>query len=209
MRLRNVKGAKEIIDNSPYIIKNPNDYRGNYQKIFENNNPIHIEIGMGKGDFIIENAKKYPNINFIGIEKFDSVIVRAVQKLENEEIPNLKLIKIDANEIDDAFDKEISVIYLNFSDPWPKARHAKRRLSSEIFLNKYDSVFIDKKRIIMKTDNRKLFEYSIKSFTDYGYKIEDISLNLYEDDIKNNIPTEYETRFHNRGCLIYKVDVSK
>lgn len=209
MRLRNVKGAKEIIDNSPYIIKNPNDYRGNYQKIFENNNPIHIEIGMGKGDFIIENAKKYPNINFIGIEKFDSVIVRAVQKLENEEIPNLKLIKIDANEIDDVFDKEISVIYLNFSDPWPKARHAKRRLSSEIFLNKYDSVFIDKRRIIMKTDNRKLFEYSIKSFTDYGYKIEDISLNLYEDDIKNNIPTEYETRFHNRGCLIYKVDVSK
>ena len=164
---------------------------------------------MGKGDFIIENAKKYPNINFIGIEKFDSVIVRAVQKLENEEIPNLKLIKIDANEIDDIFDKEISVIYLNFSDPWPKARHAKRRLSSEIFLNKYDSVFIDKKRIIMKTDNRKLFEYSIKSFTDYGYKIEDISLNLYEDDIKNNVPTEYETRFHNRGCLIYKVDVSK
>lgn len=209
MRLRNVKGAKEIIDNSPYIIKNPIDYKGDYQKIFENNNPIHIEIGMGKGDFIIENAKKYPNINFIGIEKFDSVIVRAVQKLENEEIPNLKLIKIDANEIDDIFDKEISVIYLNFSDPWPKARHAKRRLSSEIFLNKYDSVFIDKKRIIMKTDNRKLFEYSIKSFTDYGYKIEDISLNLYEDDIKNNIPTEYETRFHNRGCLIYKVDVSK
>lgn len=209
MRLRNVKGAKEIIDNSSYIIKNPNDYKGDYQKIFENNNPIHIEIGMGKGDFIIENAKKYPNINFIGIEKFDSVIVRAVQKLENEEIPNLKLIKIDANEIDDVFDKEISVIYLNFSDPWPKARHAKRRLSSEIFLNKYDSVFIDKKRIIMKTDNRKLFEYSIKSFTDYGYKIEDISLNLYEDDIKNNVPTEYETRFHNRGCLIYKVDVSK
>ena len=209
MRLRNVKGAKEIIDNSSYIIKNPIDYKGDYQKIFENNNPIHIEIGMGKGDFIIENAKKYPNINFIGIEKFDSVIVRAVQKLENEEIPNLKLIKIDANEIDDVFDKEISVIYLNFSDPWPKARHAKRRLSSEIFLNKYDSVFIDKNRIIMKTDNRKLFEYSIKSFTDYGYKIEDISLNLYEDDIKNNIPTEYETRFHNRGCLIYKVDVSK
>lgn len=209
MRLRNVKGAKEIIDNSSYIIKNPIDYKGDYQKIFENNNPIHIEIGMGKGDFIIENAKKYPNINFIGIEKFDSVIVRAVQKLENEEIPNLKLIKIDANEIDDVFDKEISVIYLNFSDPWPKARHAKRRLSSEIFLNKYDSVFIDKKRIIMKTDNRKLFEYSIKSFTDYGYKIEDISLNLYEDDIKNNVPTEYETRFHNRGCLIYKVDISK
>ena len=209
MRLRNVPGSREAIAESEYTINEPELNKGKWKEIFGNDNPIRIEIGMGKGDFIIENAKKYPNINFIGIEKFDSVIVRAVQKLENEEIPNLKLIKIDANEIDDVFDKEISVIYLNFSDPWPKARHAKRRLSSEIFLDKYDSVFIDKKRIIMKTDNRKLFEYSIKSFTDYGYKIEDISLNLYEDDIKNNVPTEYETRFHNRGCLIYKVDVSK
>ena len=204
MRLRNVKGAKEIIDNSSYIIKNPIDYKGDYQKIFENNNPIHIEIGMGKGDFIIENAKKYPNINFIGIEKFDSVIVRAVQKLENEEIPNLKLIKIDANEIDDVFDKEISVIYLNFSDPWPKARHAKRRLSSEIFLNKYDSVFIDKKRIIMKTDNRKLFEYSVVSFSRYGYVIEQISTDLHKDE-ENIITTEYEDKFVKLGLPIYKV----
>lgn len=209
MRLRNVTGAKEIIENSSYIILNPKEYRGKYKNLFGNNNPIYIEIGMGKGDFIIENAKRNPSINFIGIEKFDSVMVRAVQKLEDTNIPNLKLIKIDALEISEVFDKEISLIYLNFSDPWPKARHAKRRLSSEIFLQKYDLIFKNKKSIVMKTDNRGLFEYSIKSFTDYGYKINDISLNLYEDDIKNNIPTEYETRFHNRGCLIYKVEVEK
>lgn len=209
MRLRNVTGAKEIIENSSYIIGNPKEYRGKYKNLFGNNNPIYIEIGMGKGDFIIENAKRNPSINFIGIEKFDSVMVRAVQKLEDTNIPNLKLIKIDALEISEVFDKEISLIYLNFSDPWPKARHAKRRLSSEIFLQKYDLIFKNKKSIVMKTDNRGLFEYSIKSFTDYGYKINDISLNLYEDDIKNNIPTEYETRFHNRGCLIYKVEVEK
>lgn len=209
MRLRNVTGAKEIIENSSYIIGNPKEYRGKYKNLFGNNNPIYIEIGMGKGDFIIENAKRNPSINFIGIEKFDSVMVRAVQKLEDTNIPNLKLIKIDALEISEVFDKEISLIYLNFSDPWPKARHAKRRLSSEIFLQKYDLIFKNKKNIVMKTDNRGLFEYSIKSFTDYGYKINDISLNLYEDDIKNNIPTEYETRFHNRGCLIYKVEVEK
>lgn len=209
MRLRNVTGAKEIIENSSYIILNPKEYRGKYKNLFGNNNPIYIEIGMGKGDFIIENAKRNPSINFIGIEKFDSVMVRAVQKLEDTNIPNLKLIKIDALEISEVFDREISLIYLNFSDPWPKVRHAKRRLSSEIFLQKYDLIFKNKKSIVMKTDNRGLFEYSIKSFTDYGYKINDISLNLYEDDIKNNIPTEYETRFHNRGCLIYKVEVEK
>lgn len=209
MRLRNVVGAKDIIENSSYIIDNPKEYKGKYQELFNNNHPIYIEIGMGKGDFIIENAIKYPNINFVGIEKFDSVMVRAIQKLENKKIPNLKLIKIDAIEINEIFNKEVSVLYLNFSDPWPKARHEKRRLSSIGFLKKYDLIFKGRKNIIMKTDNRGLFEFSIKSFTDYGYKINDISLNLYEDDIKNNISTEYETRFHERGCLIYKIDVQK
>lgn len=209
MRLKKVKGAQEKIDKSKYIIKNPKDYKGKYNELFNNDNKIEIEIGMGKGNFIIGKALKNPDINYIGIEKFDSVMVRAVEKLEDMEIKNLKLIKIDAEEIEEIFDKEVSTIYLNFSDPWPKKRHIKRRLSSDNFLKKYDGLFKSEKRIIMKTDNRKLFEYSIKSFTDYGYKIEDISLNLYEDDIKNNIPTEYETRFHNRGCLIYKVDVSK
>lgn len=209
MRLKHVKNATEIIEGSSYIIDHPEKYRGKYHQLFHNDHPIYIEIGMGKGDFIIENAKRNPNINFIGIEKFDSVIVRAVQKLENQIIPNLKLVKIDALKINEIFHKEISLIYLNFSDPWPKLRHEKRRLSSKIFLEKYEDIFENGNNIIMKTDNRPLFEFSIKSFTDYGYKIKDISLNLYEDDLKDNIPTEYETRFRELGCIIYKIEVEK
>ena len=143
------------------------------------------------------------------IEKYDSVIVRAVQKLEQLELPNLRLIRCDANYIEEIFEKEINTIYLNFSDPWPKARHERRRLTSQEFLKKYDSLFKDKKIIIQKTDNRNLFEFSIKSFTDYGYKIDMISLNLHEDDFIENIETEYEQKFVSRGSLIYKVEVSK
>lgn len=209
MRLKCVKGASSIIEKSPYLIINPKQYQGKYQKLFNNSNPIYIEVGMGKGKFIIENAKRYPNINFIGIEKYDSVIVRAIQKLEDIELPNLKLIRMDANLIDEVFLKEIDLIYLNFSDPWPKARHYKRRLSSHEFLNKYDSIFKDKKHIIMKTDNRKLFEFSLMSFTSYGYGINNISLDLYKDDIKENISTEYEERFNSKGFPIYMVDVDK
>lgn len=209
MRLRNVKGSDEIIKQSPYIIKQPEKQKGKYHLLFKKNNPIYIEIGMGKGDFLIKNALMYPNINFIGIEKFDSVIVRAVQKLEEQEIPNLKLIKCDACIIDQIFDHEIDLIYLNFSDPWPKNKHEKRRLTSINFLKKYDLIFRSIKKIIMKTDNRQLFEFSIKSLTDYGYHIDDLSLNLYEDNIKDNIPSEYENRFHNRGDIIYKIEVSK
>lgn len=209
MRLKCVKGAKERVESSPYLILNPLEYKGKYQKLFNNNNPIYIEIGMGKGNFIIENAKKYPDINFIGIEKYDSVIVRAIEKLEELEIPNLKLIRMDANNINDVFDKEIDLIYLNFSDPWPKARHEKRRLSSHEFLKKYDLIFKKDKKIIMKTDNRKLFEFSIMSYTSYGYKINEISLDLYKDDISLNIPTEYEMKFNELGFPIYKIDVEK
>ena len=209
MRLKHVKGASEAIDKCPYMIHDIKEHKGNFNKIFGNNNPIHIEIGMGKGNFIIENAKRYPEINFIGIEKYDSVLVRAVQKLEELELPNLKLIRCDANYISDIFDKEISVIYLNFSDPWPKARHERRRLTSSNFLEKYDGIFIDKKVIIQKTDNRNLFEFSVKSFTDYGYKIDNLSLNLHEDTHIENIETEYEEKFVSRGSLIYKVEVSK
>lgn len=209
MRLRKVKNAQNIINESQYIIKEPENYKGNYKAIFKNDNPIHIEVGMGKGDFIIENALKNPNINFIGIEKFDSVMVRAVQKLEEYNIPNLKLIKIDALDIDNIFDKEISCLYLNFSDPWPKKRHTNRRLTSEVFLSKYDLIFKDIDRIVMKTDNRHLFEYSIKSFTDYGYKINDISLDLHSDDKLDNIETEYEKKFVSRGMVIYYIEVIK
>lgn len=209
MRLRNVKGAKEIIESSNYVVLNYKYYKGKYNKLFNNENPIYVEIGMGKGKFIVENAIKYPDINFIGIEKYDSVVVRAVQKLENYDIPNLKIVRMDALEIEEVFDKEISKIFLNFSDPWPKDRHTHRRLSSEKFLNKYDLIFKDAKNIIMKTDNRKLFEYSLKSFVSYGYKINDISLDLHNDNYKDNIMTEYETKFVSRGNQIYMVDVTK
>lgn len=204
MRLRNVKNKEEILNNCNCLC---NDY-----KKFENftdDKPIHIEIGMGKGNFIIEMAHKYPNINFIGIEKYDSVIVRAVQKLGDEYLPNLKLIKMDASKLNEVFDHNIDTIYLNFSDPWPKERHLKRRLSHEEFLKKYDYVFKDSKHIIMKTDNRKLFEFSIKSFVDYGYSICNISLDLHKDDYPDNVQTEYEIKFSNNGFPIYMIEVFK
>ena len=169
MRLKNIKGAKDKINKSPYIVQNPEDYKGKYQTLFKNNNKIHLEIGMGKGDFIINMAKKYPNINFIG---------------------------------------KIDTIYLNFSDPWPKNRHEDRRLTSRKFLERYDNIFKNKKHIIQKTDNRKLFEFSIKSFTDYNYKIKNISLNLHDDDI-DNVETEYEKRFISLGFPIYMIEVEK
>ena len=208
MRLRNVKGATDVIEQSDYVIKNYKELKGKYKSIFNNDNPICIEIGMGKGNFIIGMAKMYPNINFIGIEKYDSVMVRAIEKL-NPEIPNLKLIRMDATDIEEVFLKEIDTIYLNFSDPWPKNRHEHRRLTSEAFLKRYDSIFKAGKHIIMKTDNRKLFEYSIISFTNYGYKIKEISLDMYNDDIKNNIQTEYEKKFRDKGMPIYKIEVYK
>ena len=208
MRLKNVKNAKEKVAKSEYIIEKPEEYKGNYKKVFKNENDIHLEIGMGKGNFIITMAKKYPDINFIGIEMFDSVIVRAVEKLESEEINNLKLIKFDATNIEDIFQNEISTIYLNFSDPWPKNRHEKRRLTSDRFLNKYEKIFKEKCHIIQKTDNRKLFEFSLMSYVNYGYKIKEISLDLNKDE-KENVQTEYEEKFTNLGYPIYMVEVDK
>lgn len=209
MRLKNVRGAKEIIENSKYVIKNPVDYKGKFQNLFENNNKIQIEIGMGKGDFIIGKALQNPNINYIGIEKFDSVIVRAIQKLDELDLPNLKLIRMDALEIDNIFEKEVDILYLNFSDPWPKNRHEHRRLTSKIFLDKYNNIFKENPCIIQKTDNRKLFEYSLISYVENGYKIDEISLDLYNDDVKDNIATEYEKRFVSLGQKIYMVKVSR
>lgn len=208
MRLKHVKGANEQIELSSYIIKNPKEYKGKYNNLFNNNNPIYIEIGMGKGDFIINNAIKYPNINFIGIERYDSVIVRAIQKLENKKIDNLRLIRMNAIMIEDIFDKEIDRIYLNFSDPWPKDRHEKRRLTSFNYLEKYEKI-VKNNNIVMKTDNRKLFEYSVISFINYGYKIKEINLDLHKDDIKDNIETEYEHKYSSKGFPIYKIDVYK
>ena len=209
MRLKKVPGALERIEASDYVIKDGKEYFEKYETLFEKKQPIHIEIGMGKGKFITEMAQLHPEINYIGIEKFDSVLIRALEKQEEMELSNLKLMRLDAEMIDEVFNHEIDRIYLNFSDPWPKKRHAKRRLTSKEFLKAYDSIFKTTKEIIMKTDNRKLFEYSMMSFTNYGYQIEEISLNLYDDDIKENVATEYETKFHNLGYPIYRIVVKK
>ena len=210
MRRRNVKNSKQRVENHPeLVILNPKDYKGKWLSLFSNNNPIYLEIGMGKGKFLLEHAKTNPNINYIGIEKFDSVIVRSIQKLEELDLPNLKLIRMDALEIDKVFDNEIDILYLNFSDPWPKSRHSSRRLTSKIFLDKYENIFKGNPCIIQKTDNRKLFEYSLISYVENNYKIDEISLDLYKDDIKDNIATEYEKRFVSLGERIYMVKVSR
>ncbi len=203
MRLKNVKGAKERINASNYTIKDSKEHKGKYFEIFKNEAPIHVEIGTGKGDFLIAMAIKNPNINFIGIEKYDSVLVRAVEKVDLLDLKNIYFMREDAFEIDDIFDHEIDEIYLNFSDPWPKERHAKRRLTSPIFLKKYEQIFKDRKIIQMKTDNRYLFEYSLTSLTNNNYKIEKISLDLHNDD-DDNIETEYEKKFVKMGKIIYK-----
>ena len=208
MRQRNVKNKQEIMDNSSYFIDNPKDYINKWNKLFGNNNSIHVEIGTGKGQFIINKAIKYPNINFIGIEKFDSIIARCLQKIPDD-IPNLKIVRANALEIEEIFNKEIDTLYLNFSDPWPKKRWYKRRLTSDIFLKKYDFIFKKNKHIIQKTDNRDLFEYSILSYSNYGYLIKDISLDLHNSGIEDNIETEYEEKFSSKGNNIYYVEVEK
>lgn len=207
MRLKNVKGASQRIASSKIIVQNPSEFKGKYKELFDNNHPIHIEIGSGKGDFIIGMALKNPDINYIGIEKYDSVIVKILDKVDS--IDNLKLIRMDAVNITDVFDHEIEKIYLNFSDPWPKNRHEHRRLTSHNFLEKYDSIFKDTKTIIQKTDNRKFFEYSIMTYVEYDYKIEKLSLNLYQDDLTDNVASEYEKKFVAKNVNIYKIEVFK
>lgn len=211
MRLRNVKNKEEILDNSEILIKDPEKYIGKWQSLFKNDNPIYIEIGMGKGGFILENALRYPDINFIGIERFDSILARAIQKIEGrEEIPkNLILVRMDAKNIDKVFQKEIDKIYLNFSDPWPKKRHAERRLTSTTFLNKYDSIFKKDKIIEMKTDNTNLFEFSLVSLSNNGYVLEKVSLDLHNSDIEDNIMTEYEKKFSEKMMKINYLKAKK
>ena len=207
MRLRNVKNKKEIMENSSYLVKNPCDYKGKWKELFDNNNPIYIEIGMGKGQFIINNALKYPNINFIGIEKYDSVIAKGLQKIPDG-LNNLAMVRWDALAIEDLFDKEIDRIYLNFSDPWPKKRHHLRRLSSRVFLEKYEKIFNNGNIIEMRTDNRDLFQYSLVSFSEFGYTLENISLDLHTDNMPE-ITTEYEDKFSKDGMPIYYVLCNK
>ena len=207
MRLRNVKNKKEIMDNSSYLVKEPTLYKGKWKELFGNDNPIYIEIGMGKGKFIIDNAIHYPNINFIGIEKYDSVIAKGLQKIP-EGLNNLVMVSWDALNINDIFSKEIDRIYLNFSDPWPKNRHHLRRLSSRVFLEKYEDIFKSGKVIEMRTDNRDLFQYSLVSFSEFGYTLEKVSLDLHSDDMPL-ITTEYEDKFSSEGMPIYYVQCNK
>ena len=209
MRLRNNPKANEILeDHKDFVILDTLEKKGKWREYFNNDQPIYIEIGMGKGDFIIENAKRYPKINFIGIEKFPTVMLGAVKKIDDEGIvlPNLRLMKEDASNLMEVFDEnEIDGIYLNFSDPWPQKKHAKRRLTSENFLPIYKNILKDEGQLILKTDNRILFEYSLISFQQFGMNFIDVCLDLHNSDgYEDNIQTEYERKFSPFGP-IYRI----
>ena len=205
MRLRNVKNAKEKLEASPFFISNPKEFKGQWQNVFSKQsvekNPIHLEIGAGKGQFLIAMAKKNPDMNFIGIEKYESVLVRAIEKVNQTDLKNIVFICVDAMELREIFDHEIATIYLNFSDPWPKSRHAKRRLTSPIFLNIYDHVFKNNPMIIQKTDNLDLFSYSLETLSQHGYCFLQVSLHLQDTQIAN-VETEYEQKFKEKGIKI-------
>ena len=208
MRLRNVKNKEEILNSSSFLVKAPKEYCGKWNSYFHNFNPIYIEIGMGKGKFIRELARRNPNINYIGIEKYDSVVAKCLPKIDPD-LKNLAIIRMDALEIDQVFSKEISRIYLNFSDPWPKKRHHLRRLSSIVFLKKYEGIFKDDFDIWMRTDNSSLFCYSLMSFSEEGYVLKNLTLDLHKDLPEDFVTTEYEDRFSNQGMPIYSVEAVK
>lgn len=212
MRRRNVKHAKERLSLHPeLVVDNPFLYKGIWAKLFGNNHPIYLEIGMGKGKFIIEHALKHPEINYIGLEKFDSVLVQAVDKAKSLKLNNLKLIHLEAEKINDVFaEKEINKIFLNFSDPWPKNRHEKRRLTYHTYLALYEKILNG--IVEMKTDNQSLFEYSLKSFNNEHWTFLDVSLDLHHRDLPNEekiITTEYEEKFIQKGNNIYYLEVKK
>ena len=204
MRLKHIKGTEKLINDSIFVIKNPEQYRGKWKKVFRNNNKIFLEIGMGKGSFLIEQAKRNPNINFIGIEKYSSVLYNAVEYIGVHNITNIRIICMDAYNVDKVFRREISKLYLNFSDPWPKKRHEKRRLTNSIFLDKYKHIFKYFKVIEQKTDNDDFFKYSLQSYKKNHYRILELS-NNYLDEVK----TEYETKYILRGKNINYVKVFK
>jgi tRNA (guanine-N7-)-methyltransferase len=207
MRLRNLKHGQEILAGAKYLIDDPKIHKGTWNKVFNNSNPTYLEIGMGKGKFILENALKYPDINFIGLEKYNQALARAIKKIDEYELVNLKLVNADAKNILDIFNHEIDRIYLNFSDPWPKERQSKRRLTSEIFLSQYENIFRDRKEIYLKTDNKDLFDYSIKMLRSYKYNVRS---NYYDDyNEYDDIKTEYEEKFIENGNYIYKLEALK
>ena len=212
MRLKNVPGARDVIAESSLVVHEPEKQKGNWQQVFGNDHPVHIEIGMGKGRFICEMAKTHPDINYIGIEKYSSVRLRAIQKMEEEPLPNLLFIRMDAENIDEVFGlDEVDRIYLNFSDPWPKDRHAKRRLPSKEFLARYDR-FLKKDGVLeFKTDNRGLFDFAVEELPQAGWKLVKITYDLHHDEemMQGNVMTEYEQKFSSMGNPIYKYIINR
>lgn len=212
MRLKNVPGSREKIAESEFCIQDYKDYKGHFKELFQNNNPIHIEIGMGKGRFLMDLAKANPDINYIGIEKYSSVLIRAIQKMEEFPLINVLFIRMDAEEINEVFDKEeIDRIYLNFSDPWPKDRHAKRRLESRQFLARYDEILKSDGVIEFKTDNRMLFDFAVEEVNDTKWQLNAVTYDLHNDSVMNegNIMTEYEEKFSSMGNPICKYIISR
>lgn len=207
MRLRNVPGARETIIENQFSIQQPEQMKGKWAEVFQNDHPIHIEVGMGKGQFIIEMARRNPEVNYIGIEKYSSVLVRAVEKLEDFEQDNLRLIRMDAENIEEVFDKdEVDRIYLNFSDPWPKDRHAKRRLTSTRFLERYDNILTPEGRVMFKTDNKDLFDFSLEQVEEAGWILENHTYDLHHSEYnEGNVMTEYEEKFSAKGNPISRL----
>ncbi len=208
MRLRNIKGSREVIGTSEYVIHEPEKQKGNWKEIFGNGNPIHVEIGMGKGRFISELASIHPDINYVGIEKYSSVLLRAIEKQEKLLYPNLKFIRMVAEEISEVFGPgEVERIYLNFSDPWPKDRHAKRRLTSRQFLERYDRILKPEGWIEFKTDNRALFDFSLEEVEAAGWRLKLCTYDLHHEPelCRDNVMTEYEERFSSMGNPIHKL----
>lgn len=209
MRLRNNPNAPQFLDAHPEIVvQNPENYRGRWNELFGNDRPLHIEVGTGKGQFVTGMALANPEVNYIGIELFDSVMMKACEKaLEAGSPSNLRLLRVNGADLEKYFAKnDVDRLYLNFSDPWPKSRHAKRRLTHEGFLKLYEAVLVDNGEIHFKTDNRGLFEYSLISMTDYGMKLKLVSLDLHADNPADNIMTEYEEKFSAKGQPIYRVE---
>ena len=208
MRLRNIPGADEAIADSPHCIQEPMAEKGRWHLIFGNENPIHIEIGMGQGQFIMKLAKEHPDINYIGIERYSSVLLRALQKMEIEPLPNIRFLCMDASIITEVFDKEeVAKIYLNFSDPWPKERHAKRRLTSRQFFERYDKILAGNGVVEFKTDNDDLFAFSMEEVAEAGWTLDAHTFDLHHDPVLNegNIMTEYEEKFSSLGHPIHKL----
>lgn len=208
MRLRNVPGSREEIAENPYCVDEPREYRGRWHELFENKKPLYLEIGMGKGRFITELALAHPENNYIGIEKYSSVLVRALEKRAAQpDIKNLYYIRMDAEELTECFEQdEVSGIYLNFSDPWPKDRHAKRRLTSRQFLMRYDKVLKPEGVVEFKTDNRMLFDFSLEEVPEAGWKVLAYTYDLHNSEMnEGNIMTEYEERFSAKGNPIHKL----